>query len=158
MYPILSLLRRCCAKVLYVSGQESFCEIVNGSLRVKTASQAQSADFATLQWGSPKGYIPLYMCVADAPSAIDVARYLTHRENLLGEGLNAVDCLYTLLLGEEEQAATAEGVQRTVRIGAVRGVFRPPEFSERALVAVPASSVQRAKFRDLPPGVVPQKR
>ncbi len=174
VYPVISLLRRACAKVIYFSSR-SPCIDHEGPggphLHLPTPGARYFA-MGVDMWSEGKATsIPVMELIAFGTDPMTAAQNMTRHENAIAEEMGVLPAddasrrarTYTLLLGParvEPHPQGKEGVLHHQPIVILEGIFLAKKDKiERNQEAQPArDTMPRVVWRDLPPGVVEEKR
>jgi hypothetical protein len=154
MYPVISILRRSAANIVYVSSAGLTED--KGSRFIKLERPTSPLNLETGVWGKPVGSHQVYQLRVEGRTQEETAQRLCKAENTLANLIKAPDILFTMIMGPEEERETPTGWVRLTRVAVARGVFR---LSSPRLLS-PISQKERASvtFKNLPPGVVVERR
>lgn len=151
MYPVFSLLRRLAAAHIYAT--ESMLHITDGAYHIRLDKPSGYLDLSKSEWSLPSTSAPFSRLEVTAGTSAAAAISVAKRENKIAEMIRAHDIFYTMVVGPEEETATADGVVcRSCPYVLIRGVYRASSTTLKQQ-AVKAGSRQVA-FRKPPPGTV----
>jgi hypothetical protein len=148
MYPVMSVLRRAAAHLIYVT-EEMLVER-DGALHVRLQTPSSCLSLTDGTWSKPREFVQVSELVAVSDTSASAAISLTVKENELAEKANASKVIYTLIVGPEVEDAL-EGVTRRSRLAAVRGVYRS---SEGRVSMVPPKRSAKASYGKKPRGTI----
>lgn len=154
MYPVISILRRAAASVVYVSA-EGLTE--RGAAKFIRLERPTSAlDLEKGEWCKPTSLHQVYQLRVEGRTQEETAQRLWKAENTLANLIKAPDILFTLIVGPEEEKETPTGWVRLTRVAVARGVFRLT--GPKMLSPIPQRERTSVTFKNLPPGVVVERR
>ena len=154
MYPVISILRRAAANIVYVSADGLTEE--GGARYIKLERPTSALSLASGVWGKPVNSHQVYQICTKGRTQEATAQRLCKVENALADRIKAPDILFTMVMGPEEEKETPTGWMRLTRVAVVRGVFRLS--SPKMLSSIPQKERARVTFKNLPPGVVVERR
>lgn len=121
MFPVISILRRAAAKVIYV--REASLERHAEGYRLPAGRLVRAFSTEAQGWAGPARFVRLYEHRVAGDSSEAVALALTATENQLARQLGLQDMEYTLIVGAESERDEGARVARRARFGLVKGTF-----------------------------------
>jgi hypothetical protein len=146
MFPVVSLLRRTASAYVYITPEHLHKQDGRYWLRLEKA--ASSVDVSTGKWNPATELAPVYLLTARGASSADAAIALTKAENELHGQLKTQDLIFTLIMGQEDEVNSEDGVERRARYAIVRGVLLA---DAPTLMPARTKKSQSFKFGSVPP-------